>query len=74
MNDLVRRTPMGCGPQQMTYCPHRKTIGLGEANPAPAALTREEVKKYIMVGIITSIVGNLVTELIFRRFLFKGNQ
>lgn len=55
---------MGSGP--MDECAICKSQGFGNA----PILTADDIKKYIAIGIISSIVGGIVSELVVRRLIF----
>lgn len=67
---------MGCGPAD---CPLCKCSGMAASpdtlpdSQAPL-ITRRDVEKYIILGIIGSIVGGVVTELVVRRMIFGGKK
>lgn len=63
---------MGCGPQET--CALCKQGGMGDTVPETPILTKKEIEKYIMIGIISSIVGGVVTELVVRRLIFKKKE
>lgn len=62
---------MSGGMGECTLCKQ----GMGAVPENTPILSNQEIKKYIMIGIISTIVGGIVSEIVVKRLIFgKGKN
>ena len=71
-----KHTAMGCGP--IESCALCKTKAMGDAPPQYMipfiGLTAQDVRKYMVIGLITALSGGIAVEYILHRHLFKRKK